>query len=213
MNNFPSTWSLFFKLLSFSSTPSIACSSTPYISGTNGLVYLSVLAVYSLVLSAACYLPHKHWVCIVLSLGSQLSLYAYVCFVLHSYACYAPQTTGLCSAFPFGSLPHFHTFICYAGVLRLKQRVYVHFPSAPFPVCTRLFVMLVCFASQTTGLCNAFPFGSHSRLHTFVISVCFASQTPCLCCAVFLGLFRFVRLNALFVLYSEFCFAYFVDFQ
>ena len=63
-------------------------------------------------------------------------------------------------------------FGCQVYVVRTspcKLRVcVVLFPSAPFPVCTRLFVMLVCFASQTTGLCSAFPFGSFPRLRTFV---------------------------------------------
>ena len=88
---------------------------------------------------------------------------------------------GLCGAFPFGSLPRLHTFICYVSVLRLA----------------------------TTGLCSAFPLGSLSRLHTFVMSMCFALQTTCLCCAVFLRPLGLVRLYALFVLYSELCFAYF----
>ena len=98
--------------------------------------------------------------------------------------------------------------LCWCASSRKQRVCVVLFPSAPFPVCTCLFVVLVCFVSQTTGLCSAFSFGSLPRLHTFVMSMCFASQTPGLCCAVFLGPFGICSLYALFVLYSEICVAY-----
>ena len=44
--------------------------------------------------------------------------------------------------------------------------------SVPFSFCTRLYVLSVCFASQTPGLCNASIFGSLPLLHTFI---CFVS--------------------------------------
>ena len=130
--------------------------------------------------------------------------------------CFASQTTGLCSPFPFGSLPCLHMFIllCWCAFASQTMGLFSAFPSAPFPVCTCLFVMLMCFASQTTGLCSAFLFGSLPRLHMFILLcwcalprkqwvclvlslrlpspfctclfvmlVCFASQTTGLCSA------------------------------
>ena len=44
--------------------------------------------------------------------------------------------------------------------------------SVPFSFCTRLYVLSVCFASQTPGLCSASIFGSLPLLHTFI---CFVS--------------------------------------
>ena len=114
--------------------------------------------------------------------------------------CFASQTTGLCSAFPLGSLPRLHTFVCLlcwcASPRKLRVCV-VLFPSAPFLVfCTRLFVMLVCFASPL--LHGLVCFVNVSRL---------ANSGLALCC--FVGTFGFVRLYTLFVLYGEFCLAYF----
>ena len=172
--------------------------------------------------------------------------------------CFASQTTVLCSAFSFGSLsPFAHVYLlCWCASPRKQRVCVVLFPSAPFPVCTRFFVILVCFASQTTGLCSAFSFGSLSPFahvcllcwcasprklrvcvvlfpsapflvfctRLFVMLVCFASpllhRLVCfvnvsrlansglaLCC--FVGTFGCVRFYTLFVLYSEFCLAYF----
>ena len=76
-------------------------------------------------------------------------------------------------------------------VLRLAntgfvQCFYLWFPS-PF-AHVYLFVLSVCFASQTPGLCSASIFDSLSLCtRLFVMSVCFASQTPCLCSASIFG--------------------------
>ena len=123
-----------------------------------------------------CASPRKLRVCVVLS--SRLpSPFAHVClFVM--LVCFGSQTSGLCSAFPFGSLPRLHTFVCllcWCASPR-KHRVCVMLsPRLPSPfahVC--LFVMLVCFASQTSGLCSAFlsaPFPVCTRLFVCYVGV------------------------------------------
>ena len=142
--------------------------------------------------------PLKIRVCVVLSLGPLLNLYAFVCHVLIAY--FASQTSGLCNAFP----------------------------SVPFEVCTLMFLMLcyAYFASQTWGLCSAFALGSLLSLYAYVSRfvirtsphklrvcavlaprfplefctrafscfACFASQTPGLCSAFPSAPFEFVRL-------------------
>lgn len=117
-----------------------------------------------------------------------------------------------------GSRPLLHTFyLLFECASPRKHRVCVVllFSSAPFPFAHVLFVMWVCFASQTpvlcsalrllflfctrhllsfsvcfasqtSGLCSASLFSSLPLLHTFVcLPVCFASQTMMLCSAVF----------------------------
>ena len=113
--------------------------------------------------------------------------------------CFASQTSGLCSAFPFGSLPpSAHVFLlCWCASPRKLRLCVVLLPSAPFLVfCTRLFVMLVCFASPLLHGLVCFVNVSH-----------LANSGFALCC--FVSTFGFVRLYTLFVLYGEFCLAYF----
>ena len=97
------------------------------------------------------------------SLGPLWSLYAYVCYVCYVMLCYAyfaSQTSGLCSAFALGSL-----LSLYAYVLRFVIRTSPHklrvcavlAPRFPLEFCTRAFSCLASFASQTPGLCSAFP--------------------------------------------------------
>ena len=107
--------------------------------------------------------------------------------------------------------PFAHVYLfCRCASPRKHRVCAVLLSSVPFPFCTRLFVLSVCFASQTPGLCSAsilvpFPFAHVS----FVLSVCFASQTPGLCCAVSSLPYKVVRFYALFVLYNRFCVAHF----
>ena len=83
---------------------------------------------------------------------------------------------------------------------------------APLSLAHVLFVMWVCFASQTSVLCSAYLFSSFPLLHTFVcFPVYFASQTMILRIAVFPSpIWDFVRLSDLCTLCMViFCFAFF----
>ena len=69
--------------------------------------------------------------------------------------------------------PFAHVYLfCRCASPRKHQVCAVLLSSVPFPFCTRLFVLSVCFASQTPGLCSASIFGSLPLLHTFI---CFVS--------------------------------------
>ena len=81
-------------------------------------------------------------------------------FVMLCYAYFASQTSGLCSAFALGSLLSLYAYVS-RFVIRtspLKLRVCaVLAPRFPLEFCTRVFSCFSCFASQTPGLCSAFP--------------------------------------------------------
>ena len=129
--------------------------------------------------------------------------------------------------------PFAHVYLfCQCASPRKHRVCAVLLSSVPFPFCTRLFVLSVCFASQTPGLCSASIFGSLPLLHTFICFVTvlrlantgFVLRFPfapvCLCqcasprrlrvCALLLppSLINF-RFCALFVLYDRFCVAHF----
>ena len=75
--------------------------------------------------------------------------------------------------------PHKHR-VCVVLLISLRL---------PYPVCTRFICHILCFASQTPGLCSAFntiPSAPLPSLRTFYLScfVRFASQTPGLCSAL-----------------------------
>ena len=115
------------------------------------------------------------------------SLYAYV-FAwanwLSSLCCaYFASQHRVCAVilswFP-SRFAHVYLF-CQCASPRKHLVCAVLLSSVPFPFCTRLFVLSVCFASQTPGLC------------------CAVSSLP----------YKFVRFCALFVLYNRFCVAHF----
>ena len=145
-----------------------------FASQTPGLCSASILVPFlfctRLFVLSVCFASQTPGLCSASIFGS-LSLCARF-FVMS--VCFASQTPGLCSAFIFGSLPLLHTFLCFVSVLRLANTgvCAVLLSSVPFPFCTRFFVLSVCFASQTPGLCSASIFGSLPLLHTFI---CFVS--------------------------------------
>ena len=102
--------------------------------------------------------PIKRRVCVVLSLGPLFNLYAFACHVLfcvlrvtniefvqcfslgslwhlYAYVCHYVMRTS----------PHKHRV---SAVLARRF---------PFEFCTRVFLCFACFASQTPGLCSTFP--------------------------------------------------------
>ena len=69
--------------------------------------------------------------------------------------------------------PSAHVYLfCQCASPRKHRVCAVLLSLVPFPFCTRLFVMAVCFASQTPGLCSASIFGSLPLLHTFICLFC-----------------------------------------
>ena len=73
-----------------------------------------------------------------------------------------------------GSHPLLHTFyLSYQCASPCKLQIcVVPLSSAPFPLALVLFVMSVCFASQTPGLCSASLFGSLSPCTRFISVLC-----------------------------------------
>ena len=129
--------------------------------------------------------PCKHRVCVVLFPSAPFPVCTRLFVML---VCLASQTSGLCSAFPLRlPSPFAHVCLLYWCASPRKHRVcVVIFPSAPFPVCTRLFVMLVCFASQTSGLCSAFPFGSLPPFaHVYLLCWCASPRKHRVCVVLF----------------------------
>ena len=102
--------------------------------------------------------------------GSLLLLHTFICFV----SVLRLANTGFVQCFylRFPS-PFAHVYLfCQCASPRKHRVCAVLLSSVPFPFCIRLFVLSVCFASQTPGLCSASIFGSLPLLHTFI---CFVS--------------------------------------
>ena len=86
--------------------------------------------------------------------------YVMLCYVMLCYAYFASQTSGLCSAFALGSLLSLYAYVSRFVIRTSPHKLRVCAVLAPrFPLefCTRAFSCLACFASQTPGLCSAFP--------------------------------------------------------
>ena len=89
------------------------------------------------------------------------------------------------SVFRESSSPPFYFVFC---ALMFRWGRYGHFARFLSPFAHLLFLLSVCFALQTPGLCGAFSLAPFSLAHVlFVIWVSCASQTPGLCCASILG--------------------------
>ena len=135
-----------------------------------------------------CALPHKLRVCAVLfsrlwrkvccTLVFNFALFSDFCF-----ACFASQTSGLCRAFPSAPVkPVSYTLLLrfsqnFVCVFCLTNTGFVQCYSLGFrQVCCMLaFILLysvifffTCFASPTSGLCSAFPFGS-PQVYTLLV--------------------------------------------
>ena len=118
------------------------------------------------------------------------------------FACFASQTSGLCSAFPSAPVKSFTGF-CYAFfrtlfcVFCLTNTGFVQcYSLGSHKVCCTLvfnFALFsnfcfACFASQTSGLCSAFPFGSPQVYTLLVFFVLFSLLLLCLLCSTSSGL-------------------------
>ena len=151
--------------------------------------------------------PHK--VCCTLVLY-------FVSFSNFCFACFASQTSGLCSAFPLAPVKSVTRFkFCYASVSVscLKNTGFVQcYPLGSRKVCCTLlfnFALFInfcfaCFASQTSGLCSAFPFGSSQVYTLLVFSVLFSLPLLCsgLCRDFSPAPLQFARFIFCFVLFS-----------
>ena len=87
-------------------------------------------------------------------------MFVMLCYVMLCYAHFASQTSGLCSAFALGSLLSLYAYVSRFVIRTSPHKLRVCAVLAPrFPLefCTRAFSCLACFASQTPGLCSAFP--------------------------------------------------------
>ena len=136
-----------------------------------------------------CYSLGSRKVCCTLVFN--FALFSNFCF-----ACFASQTSGLCSAFPSASVKSVTRF-CYALVRNLfcmfclTNTGFVQCYSLGFRhVCYMLVFILLysvifcftCFASPTSGLCSAFPFGS-PQVYTFLVFfVLFSLRLLCVLC-------------------------------
>ena len=159
-----------------------------------------------------CYSLGCHKVCCTLVL--YFASFSNFCF-----ACYASQTSGLCGAFPLAPVKSVTRFkFCYAlvSVSCLTNTGFVQcYPLGSHKVCCTLLFnfalfsnfCFACFASQTSGLCSAFPFGPHQVYTLLVFFVLFSLLLLCLLCPTGSGLSRdFPRLPSnlhalFFVLY------------
>ena len=142
-----------------------------------------------------CYSLGSHKVCCMLVL--YFALFSNFCF-----ACFASQTSGLCSAFPSASVKSVTRF-CYALVRNLfcmfclTNTGFVQCYSLGFRhvCCMLVFIFLysvifcfTCFASPTSGLCSAFPFGSPQVYTLLVFFVLFSLLLLCVLCPTSSGL-------------------------
>ena len=142
------------------------------------------------------------------SLGSW-KYFARLCFVLLfsklCYACFPSQTSGLCSAIPSVPESFLHACVLFYYSVNYVMRALPHkhrVCAVLFPRFLKFFARLclfyysvkfcyACFASQTSGLCSAFPSLPVIFCQAcFVLSskfcyACFASQTTV--CAVLLN--------------------------
>ena len=129
-----------------------------------------------------CYSLGSLKVCCTLKLVLYCALFSNFCF-----ACFASQTSDLGSAFPSAPVKSVTRF-CYAlvrtlfCVFCLTNTGFVQCYSLGFrQVCCMLaFILLysvifcfTCFASPTSGLCSAFPFGS-PQVYTLFFFVLFS---------------------------------------
>lgn len=110
---------------------------------------------------------------------------AHVLFV--NWVGFASQTLGLGSASLFSSpLPcTCFYFLCECALPPKHWVCVVLLYSVPFPFALALFVMRVCFGSQTSVLCSASLFSSLPLFAHVCLPVCFASQSMMLWSAVF----------------------------
>ena len=136
-----------------------------------------------------CYSLGSHKVCCTLVFN--FALFSNFCF-----ACFASQTSGLCSAFPSAPVKSVTRF-CYAlvrtlfCVFCLTNTGFVQCYSLGFRrvCCMLVFILLysvifcfTCFASPTSGLCSAFPFGSPQVYTLLVFFVLFSLLLLCVLC-------------------------------
>ncbi len=167
--------------LSISSTPLHFCSysvPSPTLSGKVASCIYLFSSFTGLFFNTTCSLVSSR-LCSAFS-----SVPSHACTVVNVYFMRAsPSKRRVCEVlFPSVGFQHIlhtfifrlHTFIllCWCASPR-KHRV-----CAVLFFCTRIFVMLVCFASQTSGLCSAF------RLHTFILLCWCASPRKHRVCAV-----------------------------
>ena len=144
------------------------------------------------------------------SLGSRKKcctlVFNFALFSNFCFACFSSQTSGLCSTFPLAPVKSVTRF-CYAliktlfCVFCLTDTGFVHCYSLDSRqvCCMLVFILLysvifclACFASPTSGLCSAFPFGSPQVYALFGFFVlfscfcyaCFAQQAP-VCAMIF----------------------------
>ena len=101
-------------------------------------------------------------------------MFNFALFSNFCFACFASQTSGFCSAFPLAPAKSVTRF-CYALVRTLfcvfcltnTGFVQCYSLGSRQVRCMLVFILLysvifcfACFASPTSGLCSAFPFGS-----------------------------------------------------
>ena len=128
-----------------------------------------------------CYFLGSRKVCCTLVFN--FSLFSNFCF-----ACLkASQTSGLCSAFPSAPVESVTRFRknFVLRVLPYKHRVCaVLFLRLPYSLLHAFVVSNLCFvlfASPTSGLCSAFPFGS-PQVYTLFFFVLFSLLFLCVLC-------------------------------
>ena len=141
------------------------------------------------------------------SLGSRnvccTLVFNFALFSNFCFACFASQTSGLCSAFPsvpvksvtrlcgfsqnffLRVLPHKHRFVqCYSLGSRQVCCMLV------FILLYSVILYFACFASPTSGLCSAFPFGSPQVYTLLVFFVLLSLLLLCVLCPTSSGLRR-----------------------
>ena len=157
-----------------------------------------------------CYFLGSRKVCCTLVFN--FSLFSNFCF-----ACLkALQTSGLCSAFPSAPVESVTRFRqnFVLRVLPYKHRVCaVLFLRLPYSLLHAFVVSNLCFvlfASPTSGLCSAFPFGSPQVYTLLVFFVLFSLLLLCVLCPTSSGLcsdfspapLKFAHFIFCFVLFS-----------
>ena len=162
------------------------------------------------------------------SLGSRKKcctlVFNFALFSNFCFACFSSQTSGLCSNFPLAPVKSVTRF-CYALIKTLfcvfcltnTGFVQCYSLDSRQVCCMLVFILLysvifclACFASPTSGLCSAFPFGSPQVYALFGFFVLFSLLLLCVLCPTSSGLcndvspapLEFARFIFCFVLFS-----------
>ena len=164
-----------------------------------------------------CYFLGSHRVCCTL-------VFNFALFSNFLFACFASQTSGLCSAFPSAPVKSVTRF-CYA-LVRTLFCVFCHtntgFVQCYSLGCRKVCCTLVfnfplfsnfcfaCFASQTSGLCSAFPSAPVKSITRFCYTL--VRTLFCVFCLKNTGFVQFYSLGSSSLLHACVYFALFINF-